>query len=218
MKRELPVKHDRYKRILILCEGSEDEDYMNRLKSLGLWSDEIIVTVKNVVGIGNLADKYRDFHRAHKYSSIVVFCDTEPSPHGQFENVKEKILDYRRNDYKDKSVPWDKIIYYANPCTMQVVIMHLGYETLPPTCDKAKLSPTIKKYVRFEGTYSADSSQRQAIMNEINEKNYNSAMKKNINAFIRNRAATGDYTTNILNLFEALEGHNAEMSEEIFVR
>lgn len=200
-----PREDERHKKILIICEGDEDTDYINRLKTCGVWDDEIIVTVKNAAGIDRIPQKYKKYWRLIDYDMVVVFCDTEEFPHKQFEDVKNAIMKFRKEGHGDKSVSWDDIIFYVNPCTMQVIIMHFGKETLK-TKNKEDYSDIIKKYVPIEGTYAAEVSQRNAVMARINAENYAGSMKKNVDRFVKERKSTDDYSTNILELFKILEG------------
>ena len=59
-----PLKDN--KKIYIICEGSEEYDYLNRLKLLHVWSDVYDITLRDAKGNGNLYPIYQDVYQKRK--------------------------------------------------------------------------------------------------------------------------------------------------------
>ncbi|MCD8205731.1 MAG: RloB domain-containing protein [Clostridia bacterium] len=198
MKNNSPNTNLRH--ILIVCEGYEETEYIKRLIECGVWDSEIVVTAMNAKSISNIYSVYTYSAQKYTYDAVVIFCDTEEPPYTQFENLKKRISDAA------KPVSWDKIIIFANPCTMQIVLSHFGYVRLR-TNDKYVNSGKIKELTGVEN-YKAGDKQRFAVMRQITPENYG-VMKKNIE-----KLDGGDYTvtpsTNVLTLFHALENLDSE--------
>lgn len=59
MKNRLPEFSDRHK-ICIICEGSEEFKYLERLKAIKVWSGIYDVVLVNAGGNGNIPARYQD--------------------------------------------------------------------------------------------------------------------------------------------------------------
>lgn len=70
-----PLKDN--KKIYIICEGSEEYDYLNRLKILNVWSDIYDITLRDAKGNGNLYPIYQNVYQKGNYDLVVIVCDTE---------------------------------------------------------------------------------------------------------------------------------------------
>ena len=170
MERMLPpIKENT--RILIICEGYEEYDYLVRLKSCKVWSNEFGVDIKNAKSIDNVAAIYEYYYSNGNYKLVVVFCDTEKYPYEQFLLLKQKINDFHDN----KSA--DSITFFANPCTMQIILSHFDKVSLKLN-EKSYNAELIKKFTGVSD-YRAMENQRSAIMKKINAENYQT-MKNNI--------------------------------------
>lgn len=190
-----PIKENT--RILIICEGYEEYDYLVRLKSCKVWSNEFGVDIKNAKSIDNVAAIYEYYYSNGNYKLVVVFCDTEKYPYEQFLLLKQKINDFHDN----KSA--DSITFFANPCTMQIILSHFDKVSLKLN-EKSYNAELIKKFTGVSD-YRAMENQRSAIMKKINAENYQT-MKNNIVAL--DKPYLNMPSTNAIRLFNALENGN----------
>lgn len=158
-------------KILIVCEGPEEYDYLSKLKTLDVWSHEISVVLKPAKSLDNIKPIYEYHFQNGNYAIVFIFCDTEIEPYEQFKKLRKSI-----DKYHGKNISKD-IVFFANPCTMQLVLSHFKNIKLD-TNSKEKNSVYIKKLTGVE-SYRATQKQREEINNKINKENY-SEMKKNI--------------------------------------
>lgn len=191
-------------KILIICEGFEEYDYITKLKECNVWSSAYNIKPRNAKSIDNLIAIYQNEYQNANYDLIVLFCDTEMMPYEQFGKLREAIDGFHGN----KSA--DKLIIYANPCTMQIILSHFDKVKLTSN-SKTKNSALIKKLTGVED-YIAEENQRKAIMKHINAKNYLN-MKNNLNGIAI------DYdkvpSTNAVYWFELFESENTKWVQEI---
>ena len=87
---KLPDKH----RICIICEGNEEYEYLNRLRSLKVWNEKYDIALVNAGGNGNIPARYQDRYQNGTDELVLVFCDTEKKPHEQYEDIKRKINEF----------------------------------------------------------------------------------------------------------------------------
>ncbi len=202
MKRKLPpIKSQN--RILIVCEGYEENDYIQRLKQCEVWDKSISVEFANAKSIDNISALYSYEYSLGNYNLIVVFCDTEKYPYKQFRALKKKINDFHGNRAADH------IVFFANPCTLQIVLSHFEKVRLT-TSGKADNAPIIKKLTGIED-YRATESQRSALMKKITAENY-ATMEKNISEL--NDTYTSIPGSNVLELFYSLDNGNKAWIKE----
>ena len=50
---------------------------------------------------------------------ILVFCDTDKYPYREYSLIKKKI-----NSFLNKQKAFEKLTIFANPCTMQIILLH----------------------------------------------------------------------------------------------
>lgn len=187
------------KKICIVCEGYEEFDYLTRLKECNVWNSIYSIKVKNAQSIDNIAAVYQHEFQNDNYDLIVVYCDTEVPPYKQFKLLNEKI-----NKFHQKKIA-KEIVFFANPCTMQVILSHFQKVSLASN-SKSKNANLICKLTGIT-EYVAKRVQRDAINSQINEKNY-ITMKENI------AHLSADYktcpATNFLVLLNYLESDNTQ--------
>ena len=58
MPNRLPQIFDKHK-ICIICEGNEEYEYLNRLKSLNVWNEKYEISLVNAGGNGNIPARYQ---------------------------------------------------------------------------------------------------------------------------------------------------------------
>ena len=104
----------------------------------------------------------------------------------------------------------EKVVFFANPCTMQIILSHFNKVFLKSNSKKDN-APIIKKLIGID-EYKAMKQQRESIMKKINTENYKK-MKKNIYELSTNYNESP--STNIYELFLALENGDVEWVKRI---
>lgn len=190
--------------ILIVCEGSEEYDYLEALKKCGVWSNKLSIKLKNAKSINNILSQYQYEFANDNYDLIVVFCDTEVPPYDEFINLKKAI-----NEFHGKEVA-EKIVFFTNPCSMQIILSHFNRVNLKSN-SKTINSTLIQKLTGVKD-YIATENQRTSIMKKINAKNYE-VMKQNV-AGLSSKCDKVP-STNILELFEQLEKNEGSWIQKL---
>ncbi len=192
-------------RICVICEGYEDYEYFKRLTELNVWSSVYRFHLINAKSASNIPARFQDAYQNDKDEIILIFCDTDKAPHKEYENVKRKI-----NTYLNKRKASDKIIIYANPCTMQIILLHFG-EVLLKNQGKKTNSTEIEKWT---GVKNYDAHEDQII--EICKKIFQSSYQN-----MRNRVAEinkPDYesgSTNFIVFLQHFENPENDWIEKI---
>ncbi len=184
----------RPKRITIICEGYEEFDYLMSLLHLGLWNEAYTVRIKNAKSLTNIPPIYQSEFQNDNADLIVVFCDTEMSPYEQFRSVCDKI-DRFHAKYVSKYV-----VYFSNPCTMQVQLSHFAAVSLE-TNSKHRNAPIIRELTGIDN-YRARDEQRRLINRQITRENYY-VMKGNLEPLSRDYRVKP--STNFITLLNYLE-------------
>lgn len=182
------------KQILIICEGYEEYDYLDRLKKCGVWSKKYDIKLKNAKALDNILPHYQYEFQNSNYDIIFIFCDTELAPYSQYKKLIETV-----NDYHGKSVA-KQIVYFGNPCTMQLILSHFGSVRLT-TNSKTANSKQIRTLTGVLD-YNALDNQRAAIMKKITAFNY-TTMKSNFSKLSNDDKVVP--STNFLELLNNLE-------------
>ena len=185
--------------VLIVCEGAEECDYINRLKACGVWSKNFSVHTKDAKSISNIFAMYSYYYKTNNYKLIVIFCDTEKYPYNQFVEMKQKI-----DKFHDKGVA-DQVVFFVNPCTLQVVLLHFDAVKLISN-SKTDNAATVERLTGVKD-YNATEQQRKAIVNKITSQNY--AETKRRLAQLKD-TYTFVPSSNVLQLFNALEAGNSK--------
>lgn len=164
MMNRLPAILDKH-RICIICEGNEEYAYLERLKSLKVWSKKYEFSLDNAGGNGNIPARYQDRYQNGAYELVLIFCDTERKPYEQYEDIKRKV-----NEFHGFDNIADEVIIFGNPCTMQVITKHWTDENLrsPSKTTNALL---IKKLTGVEN-YKGRNDQIKEIMECVTVENY----------------------------------------------
>lgn len=182
MKNRLPEFSDRHK-ICIICEGSEEFKYLERLKAIKVWSGIYDVVLVNAGGNGNIPARYQDRYQNGADEAVLVFCDTEKKPHEQYEDIKRKI-----NEFHGVGNAAGEVVIFGNPCTMQIILKHWTDENLKSPA-KAINAPMIKKYTGVEN-YKGRADQISGIMQHITAENYR-FMRQRVSVLTDDDSVTG---------------------------
>lgn len=159
-----PLKEN--KKIYIICEGSEEYDYLNRLKLLHVWSDVYDITLRDAKGNGNLYPIYQDVYQKGNYDLVVIVCDTEKKPHEQFNDICCKVNSLHACEFASQHV-----VMFTNPCTMQVILLHWDTSVRLQTPSKRRSASYIEAYTGIQD-YSAKESQRIQLFSNITKDSY----------------------------------------------
>ena len=157
--------------ICIICEGSEEYDYLNRLKQLGVWNSQYRIDLVDAQGNGNLPARYQDKYQNDMYEIVLVFCDTEKKPYEQYIEIKNRI-----DHFHGIAGISDRIVFFGNPCTMQIIIEHFADVKLKTAAKKIN-AEVIEKYTGITN-YKAKQEQRTELMSLIDEINYHIMVKR----------------------------------------
>ena len=152
-------------RICVICEGNEDYLYFKRLIDLNLWSTSYSFSPINAKGASNIPARFQNEFQNDRYEIILVFCDTDKEPYREYSQIKEKI-----NRFLSKRKAAEKLIIFANPCTMQIILLHFGDVRLINQGKKTN-SAEIERLTGVVG-YDAHEEQILALCRRITRSNY----------------------------------------------
>lgn len=153
--------------ICIICEGTEDYEYLMKLEKLGLWSRSYKFRMINAKKASHIPEAYEYSYRSDRFELVLVFCDTDRPPHTEFERIREKLSDLLHCPLSKV----ESVIMYANPCTMQIMLRHFDPKVELSTQNKKKNAPRIEELTGVKD-YDAHADQIGAICGMINRHNY----------------------------------------------
>ena len=199
-----PLKDN--KKIYIICEGSEEYDYLTQLKTLNVWSDVYDITLRDAKGNGNLYPIYQDVYQKGNYDLVVIICDTEKKPHEQFNDICNKV-----NLLHDCDFACQHVVLFTNPCTMQVILLHWDNSVRLRTPSKRHSASYIETYTGIKD-YSAKEAQRIQLVSNITKDSYktmmNGAKELGVDAASIN-------STNLYVFFNKLEQSDTDWIDDI---
>ena len=164
----LSTKH----RICVICEGNEDFFYFKRLVELNVWNNSYEFFPINAKGASNIPARFQDAFQNDRYEAILIFCDTDKAPYREYALIKKKM-----NSFLNKQKTAERIIIFANPCTMQIILSHFGDVELKNQGKKTN-ADVIEKWTQVKN-YDAHEDQIKEICNKIFRRSY-SDMKKRV--------------------------------------
>lgn len=183
------------RKICIICEGSEEEEYIEALLKRDVFSKKYhFKKIINAKSFFNILPRYTERFQTNSYDLVLIFCDTDKGPSDKYIDLKKRI-----NKLHDVDVA-DDIIIFGNPCTMQIILSHFG-EIKLTSQSKAVNSEYIKNLTNISN-YKATNEQRTELFKKIKKDNYK-IMKKNIAKLSTNDKDTS--STNFLKFIENFE-------------
>ncbi len=203
MKNRLPFILNKT-RICIICEGSEEYDYLQKIISLEVWKDDYLITLKNADGNGNIFARYQNEFQNDLYDVVLVFCDTEKKPYEQYDEIKYKINSFH------KALVANKIIIFGNPCTLQIILLH--FKNIKLKSPSKSVNSVFVEELTGVKNYKGKSVQRKHIFSQINKINYET-MKKRVGKLSKNDKDVGSSNFDIFAKY--LENHPFKLIEEI---
>ena len=117
----------------------------------------------------NIPARFQNEYQSDRYEIILVFCDTDKGPYREYTLVKDKI-----NRFPGKRKASEKLVIFANPCTMQIVLLHFSDISLRNQGKKTN-SAEIERLTGVPG-YDAHEEQIQAVF--VNKKVLQKGVKK----------------------------------------
>lgn len=185
-------------RVCVICEGFEDYHYFKRLMDLNVWNSAYNFTLINVKSASNIPARFQNEFQNDRYEIILIFCDTDKEPYREYAQVKIKI-----NNFLGKRKAAEKVIIFANPCTMQIVLLHFG-DILLKNQGKKTNSSVIEQMTGIQN-YDAHEEQIKELCRKITRTSYPEMKRR---AGVINNPDTVSGSTNIsdfLDWFEAAD-------------
>ena len=161
---KLPAINRKHK-ICVICEGNEDYEYMMRLLQLNVWDDAYDFIPINAKSASKIPARFQDAYQNDRYELILVFCDTDKEPYREYTQVKKKI-----NSFLNKQKAFEKLTIFANPCTMQIILLH--FEKVSLKNQGKKTNGAIIERLTGVKDYDAHEEQIKEICGKIFRKSY----------------------------------------------
>lgn len=161
---KLPAISRKHK-ICVICEGNEDYEYIMRLLQLKVWDEAYDFIPINAKSASNIPARFQDAYQNDRYELILVFCDTDKEPYREYTQVKKKI-----NSFLNKQKAFEKLTIFANPCTMQIILLH--FEKVSLKNQGKKTNGAIIERLTGVRDYDAHEEQIKEICGKIFRKSY----------------------------------------------
>ena len=152
-------------RICVICEGLEDIPYFNRLLDLIVWSSAYKFTTINAKSASTIPARFEDAYHNNQYEIILIFCDTDKALYREYSQIKKKI-----NRFLGKQKADEKLIIFANPCTMQIILSHFGEVSL--TSQGKKTNAALIEELTGVKDYDAHEEQVKALCSGVTRRTY----------------------------------------------
>lgn len=160
-------------KILIICEGYEEYEYLKVIENLNVW-DNYNIKLINAESNGSIFPIYQYNFQNDEYDVILIMADTDRPTYADFMLMLNKI-----NVFHDVEDFANEIVIFGNPCTMQFILNHFSTECVyVKKSNKKKNAELIHSLTGVEN-YDAHVEQRRAIFSQITKENYET-MKNNI--------------------------------------
>lgn len=204
MKNRLPSTNVQTK-ICIICEGNEEYEYLERLKTLGVWDKKYDISLENADGNGNVPARYQDKYQNGSYDLVLMFCDTDRKPYEQYVDIKRKI-----DGFHGVEGAADAVLMYGNPCTMQIVVQHWKEICLKSPAKKVN-APIIEECTGV-ANYKAKKDQRDTLYEKVTENNY-ADMLERVKRLPEDDSVVG--SSNFARFMECFGSENVSWIDEI---
>jgi hypothetical protein len=162
---------NKQKKICIICEGYEEYEYLEKVVSLNIWNRCYKFDLVNAESNGNIPARYQEKYMSDSYDLVIVFCDTDQKPFEDYDLIKKKI-----NTIHGFEAAAELVVIFANPCTMQIILLHFGDVEL--TSHKKADNREAIKQLTGVASYNAKAKQRNQINEQITVSNYHEMMSR----------------------------------------
>jgi len=193
-------------KICVICEGNEDYYYFEKLTKIAVWNSIYEFHPFNAKSASNIAAMYADKFQNNNYEAVLIFCDTDKYPYREYAQVKEKVCKF----HGKTSVAAGKIIIFANPCTMQIILSHFGDVQL--TNQGKKTNADIIERLTGVRNYDAHKEQIEEICRQVLHRNYPD-MKSRIASM--NNPDTVSASTNFISFLGKFEDSDVKWMSEL---
>lgn len=200
----LPFLDQRH-RICIISEGGEDNAYIKKLIALQVWNSIYDIKPIDVGSASSIFPRYQSLYQNNSFAAILVFCDTDKYPYKEYKLIKKKI-----NEFHNKTSASSKVVIFANPCTMQIILSHFG-DIILKTQSKKTNAPIIYDLTGVKD-YDAHEEQVKAICKQITKSNYKE-MKKRIAKINFGDETSG--STNFIDFIDKFESNEPKWIKAI---
>ena len=197
----LSTKH----KICIICEGFEDHAYILRLLEFNVWNDIYEFIPINAKSASNIFPVYQDKYSNDKYELVLIFCDTDKRPYREYLPLKNQL-----NEFHGNTDAADKIVIFANPCTMQIILSHFGDVSLKN--QGKKTNANIIYELTGVNNYDAHEDQITELCSKIFKRTYE-PMKERIRNI--NNGDDVSTSTNFIEFIEKFESDDARWIQDI---
>ena len=154
-------------RVCIVCEGYEEEAYVNALIDKGLWPHYRFKVV-NAKGAGNVTARFQNEVSADSCEAVLMFCDTDRRPFDEYVAIKGRL-----RAMLGQKARLENLVIYANPCSMQVILLHFGSEPVSlKTQSKHVNADIIEQLTGVAGYKAHQEGQIDTICGKITRANY----------------------------------------------
>lgn len=194
------------KKVCIVCEGYEETEYFERLKSLEVFNHIYDIKLINAKSISSIFAYYQDAFSNKSYDIILAFCDTDKSPSKDYNLLKKKV-----NKHHASNQAANNVVIFGNPCTMQIYLSHFSNSISLHSHSKQVNAPLIYKLTGVDH-YNARHFQREQLFGLINKANY-WEMKNNISLLSTNDKHKP--STNLYKYLIFLENNNLDWIYDI---
>ena len=193
-------------RVCVICEGLEDTEYFNRLLQLNVWRTDIYDFYPiNAKSASNIFARYQDAYNNDAYEVILVFCDTDKAPYREYSLIKNKI-----NGFHAKSGVTDKVVIFANPCTMQIVLSHFGDADLRN--QGKKTNGRIIEELTGVANYDVHADQVKELCSKIFKRSY-PEMRERVKEMDKGDEVSG--STNFIHFLDKFENEDISWISDI---
>ena len=201
---KLPALNRKH-RICVICEGYEDTYYFKKLSELNVWNEIYEFTSVNAKSASNIPARFQDAFQNDRYEVILIFCDTDKAPYKEYVKIKEKI-----NSFLNKPEAAQKLIMFANPCTMQIILSHFGEVSLTKQGKKTNAAE-IERLTGIKN-YDAHEEQIRKLCSMILRRSYDD-MKKRVEAI--DASDINSPSTNFIVFLERFESEDTNWISDI---
>lgn len=163
------------KKILIVCEGYEEYEYLLSLINLHLWNNYDIQLI-NAESNGNIFPVYQFYYQNDDYDLVLIMADTDRPTYNDFRLMINKI-----NTFHGVDDFANEIVIFGNPCTMQFILNHFSNTCVFITKSNKRKNGDLIFSLTGIINYNAHKYQRNLLFSKIDITNYEQ-MKKNISS------------------------------------
>lgn len=199
---KLPQIDHRHK-VCVICEGDEDFEYFKRLINLSVWDKAYEFIPQNAHGESNIPSLYSNLYQNDRYEAVLIFCDTDKAPYREYSLLKKKLVEFHGGTTKTSVT--ERIIIFANPCTMQIILSHFGDVSLKN--QGKKTNAALIEQLTGISNYDAHLNQIQELCGKIIRRNY-ADMKRRVELI--NNPDTVSASTNFIGFLNQFESDDVE--------